>query len=201
MKKSEKSSPEHFKKISEKVKTKAGGPEKENSAGSTLSPYISDLEDYAKNSQNTAVDIDKRVQIVLFELNNEYFGLYGRDVKAIVNQEQVFFVPGVPMTILGIVNIRGDVESVIDIKKILEIPASDEARVNGKIVIAHSGEYRCGILVDELIEVSDIQEIIIHPVETAIKRSFKDIVLAEFSFKGKLVFLLDMSKIMEKVLL
>jgi len=162
-----------------------------------LSPYIRDLEHYAINSENVELDIDQRVQLVIFLLNGEYFALSGRNVKEIVNEMKIDFLPGAPEAILGIINLRGDVESVIDLKHILKLPES-ESSLGGerKILIAVSGEYQCGILVDELLELTDLPEEAIRPVEGALKRSFQDLVSAEFTYNSRVVFLLDMEKVM-----
>jgi len=191
--------PEHFKNISSKVKKKVSESDNQARSRESISPYISDLEQYAQNSKNVAVDIDRRVQIAIFKLNDEYYALYGKNVREIINPEKIFFVPGTPDTIHGIINVRGDVESVINIKKILGID-EEKPVTDGKIMLARSRNYTCGIIVDEFIEVEEIPEKDIHNVEEALKRSFKNLVQAEFTI-GSLVFLLDMEKLIEKVTL
>ena len=172
-------------------------------AGSgNISPYISDLEHYAKNSRNVALEIDNRAQVVVFVLGSEYLALQGENVKEIVNEEKIYFVPGVPETILGIVNIRGDIESVIDLGKILDLGTiAGKSVADKKILIARSGDYRCGIIVDRLVDVAEIPQNTIHPVEGALKSGFRDLVRSEFTMGKNTVLMLDMERIMEKVIL
>src|SRR5512135_1753784 len=101
-------------------------------------------------------DIDERkVKVVIFSLSNGLYSFYGDNVKEILPYGNIFYVPGAPENILGVINVRGDIESVINIHRILGQP---EPQKTGKsrIVIAEAEGIRSGILLDSIEDVLDI---------------------------------------------
>ena len=86
------------------------------------------------------VDIDRRgkgpildvhgeeVKLIVFTLHGDYFAFYGTDIKEILALRKINYVPGCPDYILGITNVRDDVELVIDINGFLEFPARSETK-------------------------------------------------------------------------
>lgn len=56
---------------------------------------------------------EEKIKLVIFSLGQDRYAFPGKDVKEILRCEKITYVPGSPPVIHGIINNRGDIESVI----------------------------------------------------------------------------------------
>ena len=67
-----------------------------------------------RESNRGVVNVDESTtKLVIFELQGDWFAFHGEKIKEILSQVDVFFVPGCPPSLAGVMNVRGDIESVI----------------------------------------------------------------------------------------
>jgi len=103
------------------------------------------------------------IQWVTFHLENEKYGIKVMQVQEVLRMTEIAPVPGAPHYVLGIINLRGSVVTVIDTRRRFGLPdteADDETR----IVIVEADNNVVGILVDSVAEVVDLK---MSEVETA----------------------------------
>lgn len=80
-----------------------------------------------REAKREIVNVDEPVvKLVIFALSGERFALPGERVREILAGAQVFFVPGCPASLEGVINVRGDIESVVRLNELLRLPASSE---------------------------------------------------------------------------
>ena len=105
----------------------------------------------AKNPQ----DADAVRRWVTFRLENELYGINVLQVQEVLRYTEIVPVPGAPEFVLGIINLRGNVVTVIDTRKCFGLSPHqpDEAT---RIVIIESGKQVAGLLVDSVAEVVNI---------------------------------------------
>lgn len=106
---------------------------------------------------------DSIVQWVTFYLDNEKYGIKVMQVQEVLRMTEIAPVPGAPDYVIGIINLRGNVVTVIDTRRrfgLMDAEASDETR----IVIVEADNNVVGILVDSVAAVVDLRE---SEVETA----------------------------------
>ncbi len=158
------------------------------------------LEEIKKNrDQGPIVNVDEEeIKLVIFTLHGDYFAFYGADIKEILPLGKINYVPGSPDYILGITNVRGDVESVIDINGFLEFPARSETKQD-RIIIASKKGVRSGILVNSVEDVLDIFQSSIKPPLSTLNENIKPFVVGETLYKNQNVTLLDIGRIFEKI--
>ena len=99
---------------------------------------------------------DEIVQWVTFRLDNEKYGIRVMQVQEVLRMTEIAPVPGAPDFVLGIINLRGNVVTVIDSRKrfgLSEAEADDSTR----IVIIEADNHVVGILVDSVAEVVDLR--------------------------------------------
>ena len=106
----------------------------------------------AKEDQVVA---DGEVQVVAFKLRNEEYGFSILNVQEIKNLSDITRVPFAPDFIKGVVNLRGSVLRVIDLKKRLGLEDTPYT-ANTRIVIVQYDEVYVGMLVDAVTEVRTI---------------------------------------------
>lgn len=144
------------------------------------------------------VDVEEmRVKVVIFTIEEGLYALYGENVREILPRTEISPVPGTPPFVAGLVNVRGDVESVIDIRSYLGMPATPEPR--GLIALAAKGDVRSGVLVDAVVDVIDVPAGGIKPPLTTLDAAVGEIVAGSLGYAGKSVTLLDIGAIFGKI--
>jgi purine-binding chemotaxis protein CheW len=116
----------------------------------------------ADERRNETVDNDEVLQWVTFKLDNETYGINVMQVQEVLRYSEIAPVPGAPLYVLGIINLRGNVVTVIDTRQRFGLESSDVTD-NTRIVIIEAEKQVIGILVDSVAEVvylkvSDIDE-------------------------------------------
>ncbi|MAR00859.1 MAG: chemotaxis protein CheW [Oceanospirillaceae bacterium] len=95
---------------------------------------------------------DPVLQWVTFRLENETYGINVMQVQEVLRYTEIAPVPGAPSYVLGIINLRGNVVTVIDTRKRFGLDCSDTTDQT-RIVIIESDSQVIGILVDAVAEV------------------------------------------------
>lgn len=106
--------------------------------------------------------MDKQVkasnnQYVVFKLGEEYYGIDIFKVKTIEKVSQYTRVPNSVNYILGVINLRGEVVPVMDIRKRLGLNAK-ETTSNSRIIIVNNEDITIGLLVDSSSEVVQLND-------------------------------------------
>lgn len=106
---------------------------------------------------------DTIIQWVTFYLESEKYGIKVMQVQEVLRMTEIAPVPGAPHYVIGIINLRGSVVTVIDTRRrfgLNDVANDDETR----IVIVEANNNVVGILVDSVAEVVDLK---ISDIETA----------------------------------
>lgn len=104
------------------------------------------------NSRAIQVSDDPVLQWVTFRLENEIYGVNVMQVKEVLRHTEIAPVPGAPSFVLGIINLRGNVVTVIDTCQKFALP-SGEISDTTRIMIIEVEGHVIGILVDAVSEV------------------------------------------------
>ena len=143
-------------------------------------------------------------QLVVFELAGEAYAVNVVQVQSIIPMQEIVTVPGAPSFIEGVVNLRGAVVPVIDLRHRFNLSVPENAhdedgpskhKKKPVIVIAELEELQVGLIVDKVTEVTKIPEAAIEPpsplltsVDTAYLRGIG-------KFNEKPVILLDLARV------
>jgi purine-binding chemotaxis protein CheW len=104
------------------------------------------------SSSKNADSNDEVLQWVTFKLESETYGVNVMQVQEILRYTEIAPVPGAPSYVLGIINLRGNVVTVIDTRSRFGLP-DIEATDNSRILIIEAEEQVIGILADSVSEV------------------------------------------------
>lgn len=130
------------------------------------------------------------MQVVIFKLGDEQFAVETSKVQSINDIMEITKVPKAPKHIKGLINLRGNIISLMDINLLLEIEKSNTDLNN--IIILEVDEELVGMTVDQVDEVLEVEEEIVEKVETERKKSYIKGVL---NFKDRIVTLIDINKL------
>lgn len=100
---------------------------------------------------------DQIIQLVTFRLKDETYGINVMHVQEVLRISEIAPVPGAPDYVLGIINLRGNVVTVIDTRSRFGLPAGDVTETS-RIVIIEGDKQVVGILVDAVSEVVELTE-------------------------------------------
>lgn len=106
-----------------------------------------------------------RGMYLTFELANEGYGLAIRHVTEIIGIQKVTNVPGMPAHVIGVLNLRGKVIPIIDVRLRFHLPVR-EYDDRTCIIVVNVNENSVGLVVDKVSEVIDIPQEDIEPPPT-----------------------------------
>lgn len=116
-------------------------------------------------SENAAVTKGNELKLVVFSLGDSLFGVDVKNVREITNMHRVTEVPGAPELVEGIINLRGYIIPIFNLRKKLgigdtEIQSGEEdgTKKSKKIVILEVDNETVGIFVDSVNEVMRVDE-------------------------------------------
>jgi purine-binding chemotaxis protein CheW len=100
------------------------------------------------------------IEIISFTLGAETYGIESAFVREVCQMRDFTTLPGVPLYILGIINVRGQILPVVNLKKFFTLPEKGLGELN-KVIILRCDQMEFGILADvvhgtQSIELEDI---------------------------------------------
>lgn len=145
---------------------------------------------------NTAKQVDNPIiRWVTFRLENEKYGIHVMQVQEVLRVTEIAPVPGAPDYVLGIINLRGNVVTVIDTRKRFGLQAK-EMDDSTRIVIIESENQVVGILVDSVAEVVDIRSSEIEQAPNVGTEESAKFIQGVSSIDGELLILVDLNKLL-----
>ncbi len=134
---------------------------------STIKEALDTVNDTDRNTGGGAAeveeDLDDDEQVVVFRLDKEEFGVPINSVQEIVRvPEELIHVPRAPAFVEGVINLRGSVLPVIDLRLRLGLPRVERSD-NQRIMVFLIAEVRTGFIVDQVAEVLKIPKALIEP--------------------------------------
>lgn len=98
------------------------------------------------------VNVDNTIQVIVFSLGEERYGVEISQVKEIILPTQITRIPNVPAFVEGVLNLRGQIATIINLRKRLgkESKKNDE---NTRIIVIEYNSATIGMMVDSVSEV------------------------------------------------
>lgn len=109
----------------------------------------------AREKETTRAE-GETVQLVEFLLAAEHYGIDSQFVQEVTILRDFTAIPHTPSFVLGIINVRGKIISVLDIKSFLNLPAKGITELN-KLIVIKDGQREVGILADEVVGVQRVE--------------------------------------------
>lgn len=136
-------------------------------------------------------------QLVLFQLAEELYGVDIADVHEIIRMQSITKVPKAPFFVEGIINLRGKVIPVADLRKRLGLAATKHTE-NSRIVVVESEGNNTGMIVDAVTEVLRIPDDSVEPPIDILTSIDSDYLLGVAKHNSSMIILLDLNKVLSK---
>lgn len=135
-------------------------------------------------------------QVVGFRIDQEEYGIEITKIQEIMLMGEITRIPQVPDYIEGLINLRGSVIPIIDLRKRFALPArkySDETRT----IVANVQSKTIGLIVDAVTQVIRIANDQIEPAPPTVAAIGKDHIAGLAKLESRLLILLDVDKLLE----
>ena len=106
----------------------------------------------------TSGELHAKNKYISFNLNNDYYCIALDYVKEVLKDTSITNVPGTPTFIEGIMNLRGDYITVINLKKFLSLPETTSVSDKKPVIIIKCNELKLALLIDRINELFEYQE-------------------------------------------
>lgn len=134
-----------------------------------------------------------------FELAGEAYGIEILSVREIVAAPRIRPVPRAPPAIKGVMNLRGRILPVVDLRRRLALPAAEPGNQAVTIVVQYPGEgtnvVTFGLLVDQVLEVLPLSDGDVEPPPELGPRADDSAVVGVGKSQGRVIFLLDVARV------
>ena len=136
---------------------------------------------------------DAERQLVVFDLAGEIYGVNIETVREIIRMQPVTFVPDAPDFVEGVINLRGRVIPVIDLRRRFGLTVTKETNESRVLVVDSEGE-DLGVIVDAVTEVQRITEDSIEPVSNLVSTEESEYIVGITKVEDQLIILLDLDR-------
>jgi purine-binding chemotaxis protein CheW len=133
--------------------------------------------------------------LAIVGLSGEYFGVELETVREFTDLQRLTPVPCCPDYIVGDMNLRGDILTVVDVRQALQMPVVPAA-LTAKVMVVPLGDALVGVLVDQVFDVFDLDPLALTAVPSAIKSINDTYLKGTVSYGDKILAILDLQKIL-----
>ena len=132
---------------------------------------------------------------MVFDLSTEAYGVDIGAVREIIRLQYITKVPRTPEFVEGVINLRGKVIPVVDLRKRFGLPAEEESKEN-RIVVVDIGAQDIGVIVDAVTEVLRIATESVEPPASVIITADSEYLLGIAKLDSRLIILLDLEQVL-----
>ncbi len=143
----------------------------------------------------TLAESRSELQVVVFGLSGQAYGVEIGAVREIIRMQNVTMVPGTPDYVEGVINLRGKVIPVLDLRKRFSLLVGRQTR-ESRIVVVDVGKQDIGLIVDAVTEVLRIATSAIQPPKSVLSTGNADYLMGIAKLEGRLIILLDLKRVL-----
>ncbi|MEB3338471.1 MAG: chemotaxis protein CheW [Leptolyngbyaceae bacterium] len=140
-------------------------------------------------------DFSGLMPLAVVGLNGEYFGLGLEVVREFTSVRTVTPIPCCPSHIIGNMNLRGEIVTLVDVRKALNLPLKPTEK-GAKAMVIHIDDLVAAVLVDDVFDVTYLHASEITAVPTAVQSGSEEYLQGTAHFGEKMLGILDLPKIL-----
>jgi len=132
-------------------------------------------------------------QFCTFFLNDLFFGIEVEKVQEVIRFQETTRVPLAPRVVGGLINLRGQIVTALDLRRRLDLPERTEQQVSMNVVI-RTDDGALSLLVDEIGDVVEVEQEDFEQPPDTLSGSARELIRGAFKLKNRLLLLLDTEK-------
>lgn len=135
-------------------------------------------------------------QLCTFFLGSQMYGIDVQSVQEVIRYQQMTDIPLAPEAVCGLINLRGQIVTAIDLRKRLKLPALPEGQLPMNVVV-RSEDGAVSLLVDQIGDVQESdQENFESPPET-LQGVTRQLIRGTYKMKDRLLLILDTERVID----
>jgi purine-binding chemotaxis protein CheW len=134
-------------------------------------------------------------QLISFTVGAEEYGLELLRVKEVIRMRQITWLPKAPSCVKGIINLRGDVIPIVDLRERFGL-ASQEHTAMTRVIVVEVESRMVGMVVDSASQVLRLASDQFDPPPAVMGEASRDFITAVGKLGEKLVIMIDVDKIL-----
>lgn len=150
----------------------------------------------AKAQKEMKAQTEELLQLVSFNIGQEEFGLDIQSIQEINRMVDITRVPNAPEFVSGVINLRGKVIPIIDLRKRFGFSPKENDR-NTRIIVVELVGMVVGFVVDSVSEVLRIPKSITEPPPAIVAGIGSEYITAVAKLENRLLILLDLERILK----
>jgi purine-binding chemotaxis protein CheW len=129
-------------------------------------------------------------QFCTFNVGSLFFGIDVLRVQEVIRYQEMTRVPLASPVVSGLINLRGQIVTAIDLRRRLLLPdrAPEQVPMN---VVVRSDDGAVSILVDDIGEVLEVEESAFEPTPSTLSSIARQLVTGVYKLKGRLLLIID----------
>jgi purine-binding chemotaxis protein CheW len=132
-------------------------------------------------------------QFCTFFLNDLFFGVEVEKVQEVIRFQEMTRVPLAPKLVGGLINLRGQIVTALDLRKRLELPNRANKQVPMNVVI-RTDDGAVSLLVDEIGDVVEVEQSAFELPPDTLTGTARQLIRGAFKLKNRLLLVLDTDK-------
>jgi purine-binding chemotaxis protein CheW len=132
-------------------------------------------------------------QFCTFFLDGHIFGVQVGQVREVIRYQEMTRVPLVPPVVRGLINLRGQIITAIDLRRRLGMKDLPEGELPMNVVV-RTEDGAISFLVDEIGDVIEVQDDTFEPVPETLQGLAREVINGVHKLPGKLMLVLDIEK-------
>jgi len=141
-------------------------------------------------------DVNEK-QYLTFDIEEETYGLFLKDSKEIIKTPKITNVPNTADHIIGVINLRGQVVPVVNLKKKLNLnKGEDESFKEKKIIVTNIKDIIIGVLVDNVREVVTLNVDNIEEMTDSRRGLKEDFIEGVVNYDNDLLVIINVEKVL-----
>jgi len=133
-------------------------------------------------------------QLCTFLVDDMLFGVDVMNVQEVIRYQEMTSVPLASSTVRGLINLRGQIVTAIDMRARLGLPPREGTELPMNVVATTGGSV-VSFLVDEIGEVLEVDQAHYERIPETLNGTFREVVLGVFKLEGRLLLLLDAERV------
>lgn len=131
-----------------------------------------------------------------FRLDSLLFGVEVREVQEVIRYQEMTRVPLAPAMIQGLINLRGQIVTAIDLRQRLELAPREPDALPMNVVI-RSDDGAVSLLVDEIGDVVEVENEAFEKTPEILKGVAREVVTGIYKLKDRLLLILDTDRVIQ----
>ena len=146
-----------------------------------------------------SVSADSMVHLVCFKLADEEYAVKITEIQEVIRARHITHIPQTPVFALGVINLRGNIVTVFDLRLWLKLPRK-EFDLDTKIIIADAGGGQVfSFVVDAVLENVTLENSQIDPAPAVRMTMIKECVEGLGELEGRMITILNLKKVHEGI--